>query len=99
MGATARAIRAIFFLEGLLVGGIGVAMGMLFALVFGLAQEHFGFLTLQGGENFRINAFPVEMRLSDFLLIFATVMSLSLIAAIYPAIKASQVQVVEGMRK
>lgn len=99
MGATAQAIRRIFFLEGMLVGGIGVMVGMFIAFAFGVAQDRYGLLTLQGGENFRINAFPIEMRFSDFALIFITVMGLSLLAAVYPAIKASQVEVVEGMQK
>jgi lipoprotein-releasing system permease protein len=99
MGATTRLIRRTFLLEGVLVGGIGVGVGMALAFTFGILQQEFGILRLQGGENFRISAFPLEMRLEDFVLIFLTVTSLSLLAALYPAFKAAQVGVVEGLRK
>jgi len=99
MGATTKLIRQIFLMEGVLVGGIGVSIGMVIAYGFGILQQQYGLLTLSGGENFRINAFPLEMRFNDFLLIFLTVTGLSLLAAIYPSFKASQVEVVEGLRK
>ncbi len=99
MGATTRLIRRIFLMEGVLVGGIGVVVGMIIAYGFGILQQNYGLLTLSGGENFRINAFPLEMRFNDFLLIFLTVTGLSLLAAIYPSFKAAQVEVVEGLRK
>lgn len=99
MGATTKLIRQIFLMEGVLVGGIGVTIGMVIAYGFGILQQQYGLLTLSGGENFRINAFPLEMRFNDFLLIFLTVTGLSLLAAIYPSFKASQVEVVEGLRK
>jgi len=99
MGATTQLIRRIFLMEGVLVGGIGVIIGMIIAYGFGILQQHYGILTLSGGENFRINAFPIEMRFSDFILIFFTVTGLSLIASLYPSYKAAQVEVVEGLRK
>jgi len=99
MGATTKLIRSIFLMEGVLVGGIGVSIGMIIAYGFGILQQQYGLLTLSGGENFRINAFPIEMRFSDFMLIFFTVTGLSLLAAIYPSFKAAQVEVVEGLRK
>lgn len=99
MGATTQLIRRIFLMEGVLVGGIGVSVGMILAYGFGILQQQYGLLTLSGGENFRINAFPLEMQFNDFLLIFLTVTGLSLLAAIYPSFKAAQVEVVEGLRK
>lgn len=99
MGATTQLIRRIFLMEGVLVGGIGVSVGMILAYGFGILQQQYGLLTLSGGENFRINAFPLEMQFNDFILIFLTVTGLSLLAAIYPSFKASQVEVVEGLRK
>ncbi|MEM6264346.1 MAG: ABC transporter permease [Bacteroidota bacterium] len=99
MGIQRQSVRWIFLTEGLLVGGIGATLGMVLAFGFGILQEKFGILALQGGENFRINAFPIEMRAGDFLLIFVTVMTLSLLASLYPSWKASQIKVVEGLKR
>jgi lipoprotein-releasing system permease protein len=99
MGATMRTIRQVFLTEGLLVGGLGVLSGMTFAYVFGLLQIRYGLIQLQGGDSFRVKAFPLAMQWGDFLLIFATVMGLSILASLYPSFKAAQVKVVEGLRR
>lgn len=99
MGATARTIRRVFLTEGLLVGGFGVLAGMTVAYAFGLLQIRYGLIQLQGGDSFRVKAFPIAMQFDDFLLIFLTVMGLSILASFYPAYKASQVEVVEGLRR
>jgi len=99
MGTTVRTIRQIFFVEGLLVGGIGVSTGLGVGFLFGLIQQQFGVLKLQGGESFRVSAFPLEMQVGDFLLIAITVLTLSMLAAWYPSQKAAEVDVVEGLRR
>jgi lipoprotein-releasing system permease protein len=98
-GAEKRLIRQIFLTEGMLVGGAGAFFGVVIALTLGLLQEYYGLLTLEGGESFRVKAFPITLQLNDFLLVIATVILLSILAALYPARQASQVMVVEGLRK
>jgi len=98
-GAPASLIRRIFLTEGLLVGGIGTGAGLLFATGFVLLQQQYGFLRLSGGDSFIVDAFPMEMHLADLLLIGGTVLSLAIVAAIYPARKAAEITVVEGLRK
>lgn len=98
MGATSRLIRRVFENLGLLVGAIGGGFGALLALILGLGQKYLGLISLQGGESFRVKAFPIELEVSDFLLVLATVIVLAGIASIYPAIQAARIQVVEGLR-
>ncbi|RMG73912.1 MAG: ABC transporter permease, partial [Bacteroidetes bacterium] len=98
IGGTSQLIRQIFQQTGLLVGVLGGLIGVSIALVTGLAQKYFGIIKLQGGDSFRVKAFPIELEVTDFLLVFGTVLLLSFLASIYPSRRASRVQVVEGLR-
>ncbi len=69
LGATGRMIQGIFFVEGLLITLSGCVMGMVVGLAFVLAQMQYKMIKLDGV----VDAFPVEVRISDFLLVFLTV--------------------------
>jgi lipoprotein-releasing system permease protein len=90
MGATPTTIRNIFLLEGLLSAAIGALIGLLLGFVICLIQQKFGLVKLQGSGSFIIDAYPVEMHLSDFLFTFLIVIAISFLASIYPANKASK---------
>ncbi|MEM6764361.1 MAG: FtsX-like permease family protein [Bacteroidota bacterium] len=97
MGADDGIIRRVFMLEGLLVGGIGVSIGMALAFIVGYFQEKSGFFMLSGGESFVALPFPLDMQWQDFVVIFISVLSLSILASWYPATKAGSIQVREGL--
>jgi len=92
MGATLKTIRRIFIFEGLLwslTGGLsGLALGALLCFL----QQTFGFVKINGGNGFLVPAYPVSMELPDFLLIIATIMVVGLLAAWYPAIRATRTE-------
>jgi len=90
MGATPTTIRNMFLLEGLLSAAIGALIGLLLGFVICLIQQKFGLVKLQGSGSFIIDAYPVEMHLSDFLLAFLIVIAISFLASIYPANKAAK---------
>lgn len=92
MGATPTAIRNIFLLEGLLSAAIGALIGLMLGFIICFIQQKFGLVKLQGSGSFIIDAYPVEMHFSDFLLAFLIVIVISFLASIYPANKASQRQ-------
>ncbi len=89
MGAEAAAIRGIFLLEGILwsaVGGVaGIALG---AVVCGL-QQYFGLLKM--GSSFVVDAYPVIMSWTDFVVALGTILVVGLLAAWYPSAKAAAV--------
>jgi len=89
MGANSQFIRRVFMLEGILLGGVGGFMGMLLAFVICLAQQHFKLLRL-AGDTFLIDAYPVSMRWFDFLMVGITVIVIALLAAYFPAQRATQ---------
>jgi lipoprotein-releasing system permease protein len=82
MGADVNLIRKIFMTEGLMIIFIGSFIGILLGYVLCLLQQHYGFVTFE--EGYIVDAYPIEVRFSDFALIMATVLGAGLIAAIYP---------------
>jgi len=94
MGATAKMIRNIFLGEGLLLSLLGVGIGFAIAILACLAQQYFGFITLQGGDAFLIEAYPVKMHLWDFIIVFITVVAIGTFAALLPAVRASRIQAI-----
>ena len=100
MGASQRLVRRIFLGEGLLVGSIGLLAGMLSALGLGLIHVNYGLLPINGGQSFsRVKYFPFEFNIMDFVLVFFTVYSLTILAAWYPSSKAAQTGIVASLRK
>ena len=69
MGADSRFIRGIFVREGLLISGIGGAVGLVIGVVVTLLQQEFGFVKMPSG-NFLIENYPVELQSMDLLMIF-----------------------------
>lgn len=88
LGANRSFIQKIFLSEGLLLGMIGGATGMLLAFFLGLAQMKFHMIPLEG-STFMVNYFPVKMVFSDFILVALTVMVIALVASWIPARKAA----------
>ena len=88
LGSTRGFIQKIFLSEGLLLALIGTVLGMLLALVITILQINFHLIPLQG-DSFLISYFPVKLRLTDFLLVSATVFVIALVASWLPSRKAA----------
>ncbi len=91
MGASRRDVRRIFLLEGLLVGGVGAGIGLAIGLTVSLAQKAFGLVKLAEAGSFVIDAYPVAIRPFDVGLVVVIAVGLCALAAVYPAVRASQV--------
>ena len=89
MGSTSAQIRKIFLSEGLLLGGIGTMIGVIFASLICFIQLKFKIIKIQGG-SFLIDYFPVKLIATDFLLVMITAMLITVIASWLPANKASR---------
>lgn len=69
IGADNGFIRGIFVREGLLISGVGGAIGLVLGVAITLAQQHFGFVKMPNG-NFLIENYPVELQAMDLVAIF-----------------------------
>ncbi len=87
MGARDGLIQRIFLAEGLLIAVTGAGIGTVIALLVCLGQQYFGWVKL-GGGTFVVDAYPVSMHLTDFLLVWVTILIVSLLASWYPAHQA-----------
>ena len=89
MGASDRTIHRIFLLEGLLLTGLGMALGLILAVVLYMLQKTFGLVTIPQG--FLVQSYPISMRLNDFVPVILTVGIIGLIASLLPASRAKHV--------
>ncbi|MFC1502432.1 ABC transporter permease [bacterium] len=97
MGATAKSITRIFLYEGIIVGLSGTVLGFAIGFILCKWQQVKPFFKLDG-EVYFISSLPVEMHLLDFVFIGIAAILICLLAAIYPAIKASKLVPVEAIR-
>lgn len=89
MGTQTSFIQKIFLSTSVLISLIGALIGCLLAIAFAVLQSKFGLITL-GGDNFLVDAYPVDMQLFDFILVVLTVVIIALIAGYWPAKKAAK---------
>jgi lipoprotein-releasing system permease protein len=80
LGASKRLIQGIFFFEGMMISVIGCMGGIVVGLIFCLFQQHYGFIKM-GGQLEVIDAYPVQIRISDFGLVFLTVGIIAVLAS------------------
>jgi lipoprotein-releasing system permease protein len=80
LGANKRLIQGIFFYEGMMISITGCVTGILLGLGFCILQQRFG-LVKMGSKMSAIDAYPVALRFSDFILVFLTVGLIAVIAS------------------
>ncbi|MDR1652215.1 MAG: FtsX-like permease family protein [Prevotellaceae bacterium] len=90
MGANETLIRYIFLFEGWLIAVVGAAVGIIVGAALCLVQQHFGLLTI--GEGAVVDSYPVVVRFSHIVLVFATVITIGFCSALYPATFAKNVK-------
>ena len=97
LGAENRLLRNIFLLEGALLSALGVAIGATLAIIICILQQQFNLVRLDnGGGAFIIDAYPVSMRISDFVVVIFTVLIIGTLAAWLPAMRATRIETVIG---
>jgi lipoprotein-releasing system permease protein len=89
MGATNKTVRNIFLNEGLMLCTFGMLIGFFFAIILFVSQKTFGVVPIP--EGFVVDAYPISIRLFDFIVVAITVLVIGLVAALPPAMKASKV--------
>ena len=85
MGADDTLIRSIFTCEGWLITGLGAIAGLILGIVLCLLQQHFGFITLGGGDTTRyvVASYPVLLHWEDALLTLAAVAAVGFLSTYY----------------
>ena len=89
MGAPSSLIKRIFLTEGALISCIGATAGLLLGALLCYLQDNVGLVGM-GMENAIVANYPVEMKVSDFLLTSSVIIVISVVLSIRPAILASR---------
>jgi len=84
LGANLKTIQNIFLTEGWLITIVGAFLGLIIGFVICWLQIEFEIVKLNGSGSFIVDAYPVKIIWTDFLIIFITVISIGYFAAWYP---------------
>jgi lipoprotein-releasing system permease protein len=96
MGASDAGILRVFFAEGLYIGLVGLALGLVMGIGSCLLIWRFG-LPLDP-DVYYIQKLPVVMRPSEIASVALAAVGLCCLATLYPAYLASRMRPVEGLR-
>ncbi|MCE5232998.1 MAG: lipoprotein-releasing ABC transporter permease subunit [Mizugakiibacter sp.] len=105
LGATPRSIMGVFMVQGLLVGLIGIALGVLFGVLLALNLETivkwiehtFGVVFLSP-DVYYISELPSDLHWRDVGWIASLSFLFSLLATIYPARRAARTEPAQALR-
>lgn len=89
LGATPALIRRIFIAEAFVISGAGAAVGLVFGALLCWLQDSAGLVGM-GMETAVVMDYPVKMIGSDFLLVAAVIILITLSIAWYPARAAAK---------
>jgi lipoprotein-releasing system permease protein len=96
MGANQSMIRRIFLLEGLLISFFGAVLGLTIGAIICWLQIRFGLIRLGSADSsFVVSAYPVYMQVTDFIMVFMTVLTIGFIASWYPVYNIKKVHLGE----
>ncbi len=76
MGGSWSFVRRIFLGEGLLVSGVGIALGAVIGCVVTLMQQWYGFVKLPS-KNMLMDSYPVHLLASDVIVVVAVAFSIA----------------------
>jgi len=97
MGTRKSQVRRVFIAQGLLIGVLGTAVGLVLGYVLSWAGGHYHLLAL-APEVYSIDYVPFAPRAMDALLVAAVSIGISWIATIYPSWSAARILPAEALR-
>ncbi len=97
MGATNHMIKNIFLKEGALIAFSGAFIGVVSGLLFYFLQIKFGILSF-GIESTIVSAYPVELRFTDIFYTAMSILAITFIASIRPALIARRYNSLDGSK-
>jgi lipoprotein-releasing system permease protein len=97
MGARKRQVQRIFISQGVLVGLLGTALGLVLGYVLAWAGGHYHFISL-APEVYSIDYVPFAPRLVDGLIVAGVAVLISFVATIYPSWSAARIAPAEALR-
>ena len=97
MGTRQSQVRNIFIAQGVLIGVIGTAIGLLLGYAISYAGGHYHIISLSP-EVYSIDYVPFAPRLMDGILVALVAMGVSFVATLYPSWSAGRTLPAEALR-
>ncbi|MGA3090740.1 MAG: FtsX-like permease family protein [Terriglobales bacterium] len=97
LGTKKKQIRRVFIAQGVLIGVIGTAIGLVLGYAMSYAGGHYHFIALSA-EVYSIDYVPFAPRLIDGVLVALVSVGISLVATIYPSWSAARILPAEALR-
>ena len=97
LGTKKKQIRRVFIAQGVLIGVIGTAIGLVLGYTISYAGGHYHFISLSP-EVYSIDYVPFAPRLSDGFIVALVSIGISFVATIYPSWSAARILPAEALR-
>jgi lipoprotein-releasing system permease protein len=97
MGTRRAQVRNMFIAQGVLIGGIGTAIGLVFGYAISYTGGHYHLLALSP-EVYSIDYVPFAPRMIDGVLVALVAIGISFVATLYPSWSASRILPAEALR-
>ena len=97
MGTRNSQVRNVFIAQGVLIGVIGTAIGLLFGYAISYAGGHYHMISLSP-EVYSIDYVPFAPRLMDGVLVALVAVGVSFVATLYPSWSAARTLPAEALR-
>ena len=97
MGTRKSQVRRIFIAQGVLIGVVGTAIGLVLGYTLSWAGGHYHLLSL-APEVYSIDYVPFAPRAMDGVLVALVAIGISLIATVYPSWSAARILPAEALR-
>ena len=81
LGASLKAVKRIFFAEGMLITVLGVVAGVLLGLLICWLQLHFSLIKFSNNGSMVTDAYPVAIEIRDVFIVLITVCSIGALAS------------------
>jgi len=97
LGTKKAQIRRVFIAQGVLIGVIGTALGLVLGYAISWAGGHYHFISLSP-EVYSIDYVPFAPRLTDGMIVALVSVGISFVATIYPSWSAARILPAEALR-
>ena len=97
LGAKRKQILSVFIYQGIFLGGVGIIIGNLLALILSYIQNNYQIISIPQSVYY-LSTIPIEINLFNYVLISFLAIILSLLASLIPSFVASKVKPVSAMR-
>ncbi|MCK4859641.1 MAG: ABC transporter permease [Candidatus Omnitrophica bacterium] len=97
IGVSPNKIRAIFVLQGLIIGFLGTGLGLLLGLGLGYLLERYQFVKLPQ-DIYYLDKIPLNIQSGDVCSILFFAFLITILSTLYPARQAARLNPVEALR-